>query len=91
MSSIVSNCKEIQSILDGAKKQDISINEVSEGWSESIRSFAMSNSLSNTLRDYFIRNHPTPKYHEYEGTPHNRPYRGFKCMDCRETVIFPER
>lgn len=91
MNFVRANCKDIQSILDAANKKGIFIKEVSKGWSESSLSFDMSKPLDNELRDYFLKKYPALKYVEYEGSLHDKPYRGFKCMKCTETVIFPEQ
>lgn len=88
---LTSTCTDIQSLLDEAKKNGISITEVSTGWSESSTSYNMSNALSNKLRDCLIKNHPKLNYSEYEGSLYDTPYRGFKCVECTETIIFAEQ
>ena len=90
MHSISAQCNQIQAILDIAKENKILIFEVYEGWSESKISFDMDTPLNDNLRDYLIKKYPSLKYVEYEGSLHDKPYRGFKCLTCSETVIFNE-
>lgn len=89
MSFMRAKCKVTQSILDIAKENGINIKDVSEGWGESKMSFDMDAILTDDLRDLLLKKFPKLKYVEYDGSPHDKPYRGFKCMSCSGTVIFP--